>query len=208
MRRHKRWYPELGFTVIPMPEPREPREQIAKGVVAGRGEAPATPPEPAPRFCSICGATEDHSLDERGKRRVELRPYGREGADICFPCAISTPELATIADRAIATKLVSAAALAASIGREGQGVVTITPDGIKAGLAAGIAAAVPTTRLERPAVTLTWVEAQELRGLLSFASGFIDARLSDHPSPDTARDRADAIARWAQAIAERMNADG
>lgn len=31
-----------------MTRPKEPREQINKGIVPGRGQAPTTPPRPAP----------------------------------------------------------------------------------------------------------------------------------------------------------------
>jgi hypothetical protein len=42
--------------------------------------------------CCACGRATDRTLDERGKMKVELRPYGPGGADICFQCAMATPE--------------------------------------------------------------------------------------------------------------------
>jgi hypothetical protein len=44
-----------------------------------------------PRRCCGCGRAEDHTLNERKKRTVELRPYGPGGADICVECAFATP---------------------------------------------------------------------------------------------------------------------
>jgi len=43
------------------------------------------------RQCCTCGRAEDHTLNDRGKQTVELRPYGPGGADICFQCAFATP---------------------------------------------------------------------------------------------------------------------
>lgn len=42
--------------------------------------------------CSVCGRAEDHSLDDRQKFKVELRPYGKDGAAICFQCAMGNPK--------------------------------------------------------------------------------------------------------------------
>ena len=44
------------------------------------------------RQCGTCGRVEDRTLDERGKQKVELRPYGPGGTDICFQCAFATPD--------------------------------------------------------------------------------------------------------------------
>lgn len=44
---------------------------------------------PAVRRCCVCQRAEDHSLNEL---KVELRPYGPGGADICHECAFATPE--------------------------------------------------------------------------------------------------------------------
>ncbi len=41
--------------------------------------------------CVYCGLPEDHTLDERGKFIVELRPYGPGGAPVCFDCG-TNPE--------------------------------------------------------------------------------------------------------------------
>ena len=42
--------------------------------------------------CCVCGRAEDDDLGEDGFVKCELRPYGPGGADICFQCAMSTPE--------------------------------------------------------------------------------------------------------------------
>ena len=44
------------------------------------------------RRCCVCQRAEDHTLNERRKYTVELRPYGPGGADICVECAFATPE--------------------------------------------------------------------------------------------------------------------
>jgi hypothetical protein len=49
-------------------------------------------PEP-PRECSECGI-------ER-----ECRPYGKDGAQMCFDCAMATPESKRVADEAIARRI-------------------------------------------------------------------------------------------------------
>lgn len=40
------------------------------------------------RKCYACGRGTDASLDARGMMKVELRPYGPNGADVCFECAM------------------------------------------------------------------------------------------------------------------------
>jgi hypothetical protein len=52
------------------------------------------------RTCCYCGRIEDHTLNERGKFTVELRPYGPGGTDICFGCATLTPERKNAAENA------------------------------------------------------------------------------------------------------------
>lgn len=44
------------------------------------------------RRCCDCNRKEDKSLNEKGKMKVELRPYGPGGQDICFECAMGSPE--------------------------------------------------------------------------------------------------------------------
>ena len=39
--------------------------------------------------CCVCGKEEDESIGEDGFVKVELRPYGPGGQDICFDCAMS-----------------------------------------------------------------------------------------------------------------------
>lgn len=41
-----------------------------------------------PRKCYVCKRGPDSSLNERGMMRVELRPYGPNGAAVCFECAM------------------------------------------------------------------------------------------------------------------------
>jgi hypothetical protein len=55
--------------------------------------------------CHYCGRDEDHTLNERGKMTVELRPYGPGGAPICFECATATPEREAQADAAFGALL-------------------------------------------------------------------------------------------------------
>jgi hypothetical protein len=38
--------------------------------------------------CYVCGRGPDETLDEHGKMKVELRPYGPNGANVCFTCAM------------------------------------------------------------------------------------------------------------------------
>lgn len=52
----------------------------------------ATPNADSVRRCGTCGRAKDHSLGNDGKFKVELRPYGPGGTDICHECATATPE--------------------------------------------------------------------------------------------------------------------
>jgi len=49
-------------------------------------------PEP-PRECTTCGQTR------------ECRPYGKDGAQVCHPCAMATPESKAEAERQMAMRL-------------------------------------------------------------------------------------------------------
>lgn len=44
--------------------------------------------------CHYCGRSDE-----------ELRPYGPNGADVCYDCAMATPERRELADAAIRTRL-------------------------------------------------------------------------------------------------------
>lgn len=44
------------------------------------------------RKCCHCKKVEDHTLNEKNKVKVGLRPYGPDGALVCFTCAFATPE--------------------------------------------------------------------------------------------------------------------
>ena len=46
-----------------------------------------------PQPCDLCGENR------------ELRPYGPQGENICYPCATSTPELKAAAERAFGARL-------------------------------------------------------------------------------------------------------
>jgi len=46
------------------------------------------------RKCYLCGTTEK-----------ELRPYGPGGQDVCFPCAMSTPERKAQTEQAFDSQL-------------------------------------------------------------------------------------------------------
>ena len=48
-------------------------------------------------YCCHCKRSEDYSLGEDGKYKVELRPYGPNGSFICFDCMISNTDLEKIA---------------------------------------------------------------------------------------------------------------
>lgn len=57
------------------------------------------------RPCCVCGRAEDFTLNEHGMLTVELRPYGPGGADICFECALATPEARAQTEHAFAALL-------------------------------------------------------------------------------------------------------
>ena len=61
------------------------------------------------RACYLCGTAND------------LRPYGPRGEDVCFRCAMSTPEREATAKRAFLAQLDAAAAV-------GTGAVAIGTD--------------------------------------------------------------------------------
>ena len=77
--------------------------------------------------CCACGRSADRSLNERGKFKVELRPYGPGGQPICFECATSTPEAEEQTKRAFGAILDGAQAM-------GGGVASITDHGIEPGI--------------------------------------------------------------------------
>ena len=54
--------------------------------------------------CCACGRGPDASLDARGMMKVELRPYGPNGADICFECAMA-PERKADTERNFGVRL-------------------------------------------------------------------------------------------------------
>lgn len=76
------------------------------------------------RRCCTCGRATDRTLNERKKFKVELRPYGPGGADICFECATATPE----ADRQTAQAF--GALLDANAAISPTGGVLLTEDGL------------------------------------------------------------------------------
>lgn len=49
--------------------------------------------------CCRCGRAEDRTLDARGKVKVELRPYGPDGAPICFECAMKPANIGDVKRR-------------------------------------------------------------------------------------------------------------
>ena len=85
------------------------------------------PERNAEYVCCACGRAEDHTLNERGKFTVELRPYGPGGAPICFECATSTPEAEEQAKRAFHAILDGATAM-------GGGIATLTDHGVEPGM--------------------------------------------------------------------------
>jgi len=50
-----------------------------------------------PRRCTECG------------RAKELRPYGKNGAQVCFKCAMATPESKAEAERQMSMRLLGTA---------------------------------------------------------------------------------------------------
>jgi hypothetical protein len=88
------------------------------------------------RTCCVCGRAEDHTLDERKKFKVELRPYGPGGADICHECAFATPEAKAQTEAAF-TSLVEANEAVSPVGvamiGQDSGPVPFDPDAMPEG---------------------------------------------------------------------------
>jgi hypothetical protein len=61
----------------------------------------------AEKRCCYCGATQD------------LRPYGPAGADVCFACAMATPERQRVAEVQFARRLAAAGPVAVLGGPDG-----------------------------------------------------------------------------------------
>jgi hypothetical protein len=72
------------------------------------------------RTCRACGHAE-LSPDQDPARKTELRPYGPDGAPICFPCAMR-PENLDEAVRQFTDKIAAA-------WKAGDGVAVLSKDG-------------------------------------------------------------------------------
>jgi len=57
------------------------------------------------RKCYVCGAAENFPQDPAKGRKVELRPYGAGGQDICYQCMTATPEREETAKRNFGVQL-------------------------------------------------------------------------------------------------------
>ena len=79
------------------------------------------------RTCHYCGRAENFPRVASRGPQVELRPYGPGGAQVCFQCAMETPERKAQTGRMFGVQLEAAETA-------GGRVSTLTPQGPEPGL--------------------------------------------------------------------------